>query len=89
MGRFWLLCGPALLAAGFFTSNPIEPAAAQDKELRNRIQQVENSFGGRTYTDSFIPKEAQDKLSVRERKEYEQLKALRRLLEERSKQRKK
>lgn len=62
---------------------------AQDRELRNRIGQIEKQMGGRTFTDSFLPKEAQAELSPKELKEYQQMVALRKLLEARSKNRKK
>lgn len=63
--------------------------AAQDRELRNRIGQVEKSMGGRVYSDTYLPKDVQASMSKEELAAYKQLQALRNLLEERSKARRK
>ncbi len=62
--------------------------ASQDRELRNRIGQIEKGMGGRTYTDTFLPKDVQAEMSPKELAEYKKMQALRKLLEERSKTRK-
>lgn len=62
--------------------------AAQDRELRQKVSQIEKQLGGRVYVDSYLPQEAKDQLTPKEKLEYERLQALRRLLEARSKERK-
>lgn len=63
--------------------------ATQDRELRARISQVEKKLGASTYLDTFVPADVKAEMSPEEAQAYQQLQALRRLLEERSKARKK
>lgn len=62
--------------------------SAQDRELRNRVGQIEKQLGGRTFSLSYVPKETQEGMSPKEKKALEQLKAIKDLLEARSKSRK-
>jgi len=66
-----------------FRRTDVSPAS-QDRELRNRIQQVEKRLGSKVYSDTYIPKEVQAKMSPEELRSYQQLEALRRLLKARS-----
>jgi hypothetical protein len=63
--------------------------ASQDKELRNRINRAEKQLGAKTYIDTYVPKETKAQMSPQELQAYMQIQALRQLLEERSKERKK
>lgn len=58
--------------------------AAQDKELMNRVAQIEKQLGGRTYQLSYIPKDVKEEMSAKELKQVEQINTLKRLLEARS-----
>jgi len=83
--------GPGAKAVNLLTgikATDVSPAA-QDKELRSRISQIEKQMGARTFSDTFLPKDAQAELSPKELADYQKMQALRRLLEERSKTRKK
>ena len=60
-----------------------------DKTLRDRISQIEKGMGGRSFTEAYVPKEVKAKMSPQELKQLQQLEALRKLLEARSKERKK
>lgn len=71
-----------------FKATDVSPQS-QDRELRNRIGQIEKQMGGREFRTSYVPKEIQEGMSPSEKKKYEQLKALAKLLEARAKERKK
>lgn len=73
------------LGTGFRLTD-VSPAS-QDQELRRRIQQVERSLGARQYTDVYMPADIKAGMSPAERKAADQLSALRKLLEARSKSR--
>jgi hypothetical protein len=62
--------------------------AAQDRELRNRVQRIEKQLGARTFTETYLPKEVREGMSPAEAAQAAQLAALKRLLDERSKKRK-
>lgn len=62
--------------------------AAQDRELLNRAGAIEKQLlGAREYRDTYIPKDRQAEFSPKEQELSAELKALRRLLEERRKRR--
>lgn len=61
----------------------------QDNELRRKIQRIEKELGAKTYLQTYIPKEVASELSPAERAQAEQLAALKKLLQDRSKERKK
>ncbi len=62
--------------------------AAQDKELRGRIGQIEKEMGGQTFTRSYLPKDVQGKLNPKQMQAYLAMQELEKLLGERSKARK-
>lgn len=62
---------------------------AMDMEVQRRASQIERSLlGGRSFTRSFVPKDRQAEYTTKEQAMAAELKELRRLLEERKKQRK-
>lgn len=61
--------------------------AAQDRELRNRVQRIERQLGARQFTETYLPKEIREKMSPAEAAQAAQLAALKKLLDERSKKR--
>jgi len=63
--------------------------ASQDQELRRRIQQVERQLGAKSFSTTYFPGDVKDEMGEKEKKEAAKLAALKRLLEERSKSRKK
>lgn len=63
--------------------------ASQDAELLRRAGRVERQLlGARSYSGTFVPKDRQAEFTPKEQEMAAELKALRRLLEERKKQRK-
>jgi hypothetical protein len=62
--------------------------AAQDAELRRRIQKIEREMGAKTFTDTYIPKDQKAKMKPEEAIAYVRVQELRKLLGERSKARK-
>jgi hypothetical protein len=75
------------LGTGFRVTD-VSPAA-QDRELMNRIAQIERKMGGRTYQLSYIPKEKKADMTPEEQRNMKMLAELKKLLAERSKTRKK
>ena len=61
--------------------------ATQDRVLRDRISLIEKRLGARTFTDTYIPKDTQAKLSPKEQELAKMLGELRKLLDARSKER--
>ena len=75
------------LLTGFKVSD-VSPAA-QDRELRNRVQLIEKLLGAKTFTETFLPADVKAGLSPAEQAQAASLNALKKLLDERSKARKK
>lgn len=75
------------LLTGFKLSD-VSPAA-QDRELRNRVQRIEKLLGAKTFTETYLPKELKGKMSPAEQSQAAALNALKKLLDERSKTRNK
>lgn len=63
--------------------------ASQDRELRRRVQRIEKALGAKTFTETYLPKDVLAELSPVEAQQAAQLSALKKLLDERSKSRKK
>lgn len=63
--------------------------ASQDRELQRRIQQVERSLGAKSFNTTYLPQDVKDEMSPQEKQEAAKLAALKKLLTERSKSRKK
>lgn len=63
--------------------------ATQDRELLNRVAQIEKEMGGRTFSLSYMPKDRKDSLSKKEKEDLATITELKRLLSERSKDRRK
>jgi hypothetical protein len=61
--------------------------ATQDRELLNRVAQIEKEMGGKTYALSYVPKDRKEELTEKERKDLAVIAELKRLLSERSKKR--
>lgn len=82
---------PQTKAANLLTGvhfSDVSPAS-MDRELRNRVNRITKEMGGVNFIDTFMPKEVKESLSPEQRAEVERLQALKKLLEERSKSRKK
>lgn len=63
--------------------------ATQDRELLNRVAQIEKEMGSRTFSLSYIPKDRKEELTDKEKKDLAVIAELKRLLSERSKGRRK
>jgi hypothetical protein len=82
--------GPAAKAINLLTgirATDVSPAA-QDRELISRAGAIEKELlGAREYRDTYVPKAKQEEFTPKQKELHAELKALRRLLEERRKHR--
>jgi len=82
--------GPGIKATNLTTGlkfSDVSPSS-QDRELMNRVAQIERAMGGRTFSISYMPKDQKAELSPQQQQDYKMLAELKRLLAERSKARK-
>jgi len=82
--------GPGIKATNLTTGlkfSDVSPSS-QDRELLNRVSQIERAMGGRTFSISYMPKDQKAELSPQQQQDYKMLAELKRLLAERSKARK-
>ena len=82
--------GPGIKASNLLTGIKFSDVSqsAQDRELMNRVSQIERSMGGRTFSISYLPKDKKEELTPQQQADYRMLADLKKLLAQRSRARK-